>query len=134
MPLGAATNWPVAGSHTCSEPGAALNASHATTLPLDSIDVCTATIGQSCGGVQVPTWSAPGGGGGGGGGGVLVPLTGVFMSLVISLADSARSYTRTSSMAPLNHSDQIELPPMSSEPPPVIEPPPAVVATAVPLT
>src|SRR4029078_6028693 len=75
MPDGVETNWLVSGSQTCSESWAALHASHATTLPLDSIDVCTATIGQSCGGVHEPTWSAPGGGGGGGGGGVHEALT-----------------------------------------------------------
>src|SRR3954468_20024982 len=58
IPEGVLTNVPVSGSQTCSDCGAALKASHATTLPLDSIEAWTATSGQFCGAVQLPASSA----------------------------------------------------------------------------
>ena len=43
-----------------------------------------------------------------------VPPTGVLMSVWISLVESARLYTRTSSMTPAKYSPQTELPPIRS--------------------
>src|SRR4051794_23068713 len=93
----------------------------------------TATRPRSTGPVQCPTVDPSGGGGGGG---VSVPdPTGVFMSVWISGAVSARLYTRTSSIEPANHSPHTELPPMRSEFADVtIAPVDAWVAVCTPLT
>ena len=85
MPDGAGSNAPVSGFQTCSESTAALKPSHATTLPFESIDACTATIGQATGAAHAPTWSRAGACAAAG------APTGFAMSAAISAAASARS-------------------------------------------
>src|SRR3954467_4355402 len=86
IPEGVDTKEFVSGSQSLSDAGAALNASQVTTLPLESIDVWTATFGQFIGAVQDPTSSR------GVPGGLAVGLpTGAVMSDWIWVAVSGRS-------------------------------------------
>ena len=130
-PDGVAANEDVAGSQIRSEPTAASNASQTATFPFESIDACTATSGQSAGCVQPPSSSCdwPGGSASG-------SPTGVAMSAATSAAVSARSYTRTSSIRPANHSSHMSLPPIVSAPSPGVSGPlrSAFAATWAPLT
>lgn len=65
----------------------------------------------------------------------VVHVTGAARSACTSAAASARLYTRTSSISPLNHSDQIEFPPIRNAPVPTMaEPVTALLETCTPLT
>jgi hypothetical protein len=54
---GTGTNVPVAGSQIFSEFGASSHASNASTFPVGSSDMWTATSGHATGALHAPTWA-----------------------------------------------------------------------------